>query len=71
LTTGAAPRLARPTASDASRRWGGIPGGEKTMRILLAAIIVVFGVSAATAPAFATNGGGNASSDANCSGNKC
>jgi hypothetical protein len=41
------------------------------MRILLAAIILIFGVSAATAPAFATNGGGNASSDTNCSGNKC
>jgi hypothetical protein len=37
------------------------------MRILLAAIILIFGVSAATAPALATNGGGNKT----CSGNNC
>jgi hypothetical protein len=37
------------------------------MRILLAAIILIFGVSATTAPAFATNGGGNKT----CSGNNC
>jgi hypothetical protein len=41
------------------------------MRILLAAIILIFGVSAATAPAFATNGGGHRSSDSSCSGNNC
>ncbi len=39
------------------------------MRILLAAIILIFGVSAATAPAFATNTGGN--NNSNCSGNNC
>jgi len=38
------------------------------MRILLAAIIVIFGVSAATAPAFATNTGGNQTCNDN---NKC
>jgi len=37
------------------------------MRILFAAIILLFGVSAATAPAFATNTGGNNT----CSGNNC
>jgi hypothetical protein len=37
------------------------------MRILLAAIILIFGVGLATAPALATNGGGNNS----CSGNNC
>jgi hypothetical protein len=37
------------------------------MRILLAAIILIFGVSAATAPAFATNTGGNKT----CNGNNC
>ena len=41
------------------------------MRILLAAIILIFGVSAATAPALATNGGGNRSNDSSCSGNNC
>jgi hypothetical protein len=37
------------------------------MRILLAAIILIFGVSAATAPAFATNTGGN--NNSNCTNN--
>jgi len=37
------------------------------MRILLAAIILLFGVSAATAPALATNTGGNK----DCSGSNC
>jgi hypothetical protein len=43
------------------------------MRILLAAIILLFGVSAATAPAFADGGGTNTGGNGteNCSGNNC
>jgi hypothetical protein len=52
---------------------GKTPDGTKAMRILLAAIILIFGVGAATAPALAdgggTNTGGNYSKT--CSGNNC
>ena len=41
------------------------------MRILLAAIILLFGVSAATAPAMATNTGGGANSNSSNCGNNC
>jgi hypothetical protein len=42
------------------------------MRILLAAIILIFGVSAATAPAFADGGGTNTGGNQTCNDNgKC
>jgi hypothetical protein len=44
-----------------------MPDEATTMRILLAALVLIFGVGAAMAPASATNTGGNKT----CSGNNC
>ena len=58
------PLTAHRLGDNASRRRE-IPDGETAMRVLLAAIVLLLGVSAATAPALATNTGGNNNSNNN------